>query len=145
MVTVFLLGSDIVSKTKLQRAQNRGQKTALGREIRESTNALHKEVGFASWEVRVRIELTRLMFKYKYNEEYVEGNLLGCLTRLQLGPHYKIDRPRTGKFKNSVSYLGRTEWNSLPFYICCIDCYSHFKEEVKRLYNFRYFNSISDG
>lgn len=81
----------------------------------------------ASWEVRPHIALTCLMFKYKYDDEYVDGNLLGSLTRLQSGPYYKVDRPKTEKFKDSVSYLGRTEWNSLPPYIRCIESYSDFK------------------
>lgn len=110
--------------------------------MRYSIKALHKEAGIASWELRARIALTRLMFKYKYNEEYVDGNMAGSLTRS--GPYYKVDRPWTDKFKESVSYLGRTEWNSLPSYLRCIDYYPQFKKDVKRLYNHHYFISIAD-
>lgn len=140
----FLLGSDIIGKKKLQRTQNKGLKVALGREVRYSTNALHKEAGLASWEVRARIARTRLMFKYKYNEEFVDFNLTSSLTRLQSGPFFKIETPRTDKYRNCVSYLGRLEWNSLPSYIRCNDVYLRFKNDVKQLYNHRYFHSIGD-
>lgn len=139
----FLLGSDVLSRKKMQRTQNKGLKMALARDIRYDTNELHKEAGLASWEVRARIALTRLMFKYKYNEEFVEPDLDNRQTRLQTGPFYKLVTPRTDKFKNSVSYLGRSEWNSLPAYIRCIDSYPHFKKTVKTLYNHRFFHNIS--
>lgn len=139
----FLLGSDIVSRHKLQKTQNKGFKMALGRYTRHNTNDLHKEAGLATWEVRARIALTCLMFKYKYNEEYVDNNMDARMTRLQTGPFYRMATPRTDKFRNSVSNLGRKEWNCLPAYIRCIDSYPHFKKAVKNLYNHRYFHSIS--
>lgn len=139
----FLLGSDVVSLKKLQRAQNRGLKVALSRDVRYGTNDLHKEAGLASWEVHARIAQTRLMFKYKYNEEYVEHNVEGRLTRLQMGPIYKLITPRTDRYKNSISYMGRKEWNSLPAYLRCMDSYSYFKKAVKNHYNYLYFQSIS--
>lgn len=138
----FLLGSEVVSRKKLQKTQNRGLKLALGRNVRFSTNELHKEASLASWEVRSRIALTRLMFKYKSNVEHVDYNDDNRLTRLQSGPFYKVETPRTEKFKNSVSYMGRVEWNSLPAYIRIMDSYPHFKRAVKTLYNHRFFHSI---
>lgn len=127
----------------MQRLQNKGLKMALARDIRYSTNELHKEAGLASWEVRSRIALTRLMFKYKYSEDYVDLTLSNMMTRMQSGPLFKLEKPQTDKFKNSVSYLGRKEWNELPAYIRCTDSYQSLKRAVKVLFNHRYFSSIS--
>lgn len=140
----FLLGSNTASKIKLQRIQNRGLKIALKRERRYSTDILHKEARLATWEVRARMALTRLMFKYKHQDEYIECDIGRSTTRLQSGPFFKLATPKTDKFKNSVSYLGRAEWNKLPAYIRCIDDYVKFKKEVKSLFNHRYFSGIID-
>lgn len=51
----FLIGSDIASLSKLQKAQNKGLKVAQGRDPRYNTGQLHKEARLASWEVRVRL------------------------------------------------------------------------------------------
>lgn len=127
-----------------ENAENtKGLKLALARDVRYGKNDLHKEAGLASWEVQARIALTCLMFKNKYNEEYVELNSSGRLTRLQMGPFYKIDTPRTDKYKNSVSYMGRNEWNSLPAYLRCLDSHTCFKQAVETSYNFKYIQSIS--
>lgn len=130
-----------MSRRKLQKLQNKSLKKALGRHIRYNTNDLHKEAGLATWEVQARIALSRLIFKYKYNEDYIDLNLTGRLTRLQSGPIFK--KPHTDKFKNSVSYLGRNEWNGLPAYIRCIDSYKYFKRSVKMLFNQRFFHSLT--
>lgn len=52
----FLVGSNSVSRTKLQRTQNRGLKLALNRDRRCSTNILHRDAHLATWEVRARSE-----------------------------------------------------------------------------------------
>lgn len=139
----FLLGSDLTNRNKLQRAQNRVLKIALNRNSRYSTDILHKEARLASWEVRARMALTRLMFKYKHHDEYIVTNDSGSLTRLQSGPLFRLVTPKTNKFRNSVAYLGRWEWNLLPSYIRCIN--AKFKKEFKLLFNHRYFSSIVDG
>lgn len=75
------------------------------------------------------------MYKYKYNEEYIVTGSLCSMTRLQSGPIFKLATPKTNKFRNSISYLGRKEWNCFPSYTRCIDEYSKFKKEIKLLFN----------
>lgn len=65
----ILLGSDVSSLAKIQRVQNKGLKIVLNRESRYNRGILHKEARIASWEVRARLALMCLMFKYKFNEE----------------------------------------------------------------------------
>lgn len=141
----FLLGSDKVGRIKLQRVQNKGLKVALRKDSRYSTDILHKEANLATWEVRARMALTKLMFKYKGHEEFIVTNVSDGLTRLQLGTVFKIVVPKTNNYRNSVAYLSRIEWNCLPSYIRCIDTYTKFKKEIKLLFNHRYFSSILEG
>lgn len=139
----FLLGTDQAGRIKLQRAKNRGLKIALNKNARYCTNLLHKDARLATWEVRARMALTKLMFKYKHQEEYIERNDAERLTRLQSGPFFRLALPKTNRFRNSVWYLGRVEWNSLPSYIRCTKLFVNFKKEIKLLYNYRFFSSIS--
>lgn len=88
--------------------------------------------------------LTRLMFEYRHHEEYVYCSNIGSLTRLQSGPYFKLEKRKTDKLKNNVSYRGRSEWNNFPAYIHCIELYPKFKKEVKLLYNHHYFSTIED-
>lgn len=66
------------------------------------------------------------------------------LTRLQSGPVFKLVIPKANKIRNSVAYLGRSEWNCLPSYIRCIDTYTKFKKDIKLLFDYRYYSSTSD-
>lgn len=74
---------------------------------------------------------------------YIERDDACRMTRLQSGPFFRLVLPKTNKFRNSVSYLGREEWNSLPSYIRSTKIYEKFKKEIKLLYNHRFFSSIS--
>lgn len=82
------MGTDQAGRIKLQRAKNRGLKIALNKNARYCTNLLHKDARLATWEVRARMALTKLMFKYKHQEEYIERNDAERLTRLQSGPFF---------------------------------------------------------
>lgn len=141
----FLLGSDIAMLNKLQRAQNRGLKIALAKDMRYSTGILHKEARLASWEVRARMAAMRLMFKYKHNDEYTEACPMGSSTRAHYGPLIIVDKPKTTNYSKSISYMCRKEWNSLPAYIRCIDECKKFKKELKLLYEYRYFQCIDNN
>lgn len=101
----LLLGSDLASLCKLQRAQNEGLKVALGHEQRYSTSALHKEARLASWEVQARLALMRLMFKYEYCDEFLLNTNDGSTTRSHDGPLFLLDRLSTGRFHRSCPLL----------------------------------------
>lgn len=65
----------------------------MARERLFSTDQLHIDGKIGRWETRAKAVLCRLIFKYKYNEDYS-----GTGTRMHDGPIYKIDRPKTDWF-----------------------------------------------
>lgn len=69
-----------------------------------NTKLLNKEARLATWEIRSRIALNKLMFKYKYCEEYLDlGN---ANTRLHYGTVYNLDRPLSKNIcEFFISYL----------------------------------------
>lgn len=113
----------------------------IKREQRFSTGLLHKEASLASWEVRARIALMRLMFDYKFCDEYLQVSQEGSTMRSHNGPIFLVDKPKTGRFSRSCPYISRREWNGLPAYLRCINDYKKFKKDIKRLYSYHYFSS----
>lgn len=117
-------------KKRFQRLQNKGLKIALNKNSLFNTKLLHKKSRLANWEHRARLASCRLMYKYKFSPDYVEGDRHG--TRLQQGPIFKQDPP-SGSLK-SCSYVFRKEWNSLPALIRGNDELISFKSHVKRYF-----------
>lgn len=114
---------------RLQRLENRGLKIALARDRLASTDQLHVDAKISPLEARAKMALCRLIYKYKYNEEYI--NMRGLKTRLHGGSIFNIDTPRTDWFACSTSYTSRKLWNSLLSRIWLIDDYDYFKIAVK--------------
>lgn len=83
----------------------------------------------ALWEDRTKAALCRLLFKHKYNEEYL---IIGRDTRLQEGPVFKMDTPKSDWFARCTAYIGRQTWNALPAQIRRLDDLNCFKRAVKR-------------
>lgn len=98
---VFVLSGDELRKNKLQRLINKGLKLAMRKDRFCETKILHKDVRLASWETRARLALNKLMFKYKYNDDFLEGD---GITSSRMGTVYKLEKPNTTQFSNSVSY-----------------------------------------
>lgn len=90
----LLLGCSEKEKKKIQKTQNRGLKVALKRDRLYSTTLLHQEAGMLSWEARAFMALNRLMFKYKYNGEFLQDKLVK-MTRQAAGTLYKVDKPNS--------------------------------------------------
>lgn len=135
----FLLGCTMAEKTKIQRAQNKGLKIAFNRNRCYSTKQLHKDAKIAPWEVRARIAANRLMFKYKHITSNLDQGRTG--TRLQSGPVFKIERPKSKSYINSIAYIFRSRWNELPPSFGNIEDQQHFNLVVKRFHVTHYFES----
>lgn len=134
----FLLSCPKYERAKFQRLQNKCLKIALNRNNLFNTRLLHKEAKLADWEHRARIARCRLMYKYKYCEDYVSN--VAPRTRLHDGPIFRQDIPSCVGFLKSPSYLFRKEWNDLPVQIRGIDDLYVFKAKVKKYFYDAYFN-----
>lgn len=107
--SVLFSGCTEKDEIRLQRVQNKGLKLSLNKNWYYDTKLLHKEANLANWETRTHIVLNRLMFKYKYNENFVDDR------RLHTGSHggtlFKLERPNSTHFIRSLSYSIRQSWN----------------------------------
>lgn len=90
----LLLGCNEVDINKIQRAQNKGLRIALGRDRMYRTCLLYTDVRLAEWRVRARITLNKLMFKCKDSVSFIEDFSSRPQTRIVGGPIMCIDRPR---------------------------------------------------
>lgn len=121
--------------------QNRGLRLALGRNRYYSTSLLQQEAKLSSWETRAFLSLNRLMFKYKFNDSFIQDNTIS--TRLYEGTVFKLERPNSSAFRRSISYLGRKSWNELPSYLRSIDDFNCFKVLLKGHYRTNSTNSTN--
>lgn len=78
------------------------------------------------------------MFKYKYDEEFLEGG--DGITRSRMGTVYKLEKPNTTHFYNSVSHKCRKLWNDLPVLLRSIDVRDTFNVLLKAHYRDLYFS-----
>lgn len=124
----LLIGCTQKEKVKLQRLQNRGLRLALGRNRLHGTIELHREGKLAGWEIRAKIALCRLVFKRKYDEEFLVERRD---TRLMDGPVFAMVMPKSEYYRRSTSYESRRIWNTLPADIRRIDDFEVFKVRIK--------------
>lgn len=137
------MSGDEQQKRKLQSLINKGLKLALRRDRLCNTKILHKDARLASWETRARLALNKLMFKfkYKYKEDFLDG--VEGVTRSRMGTVYKLEKPNTSQFCNSVSYKCRKLWNDLPTWLRSIDTRDTFNVLLKAYYRDSYFSDQS--
>lgn len=135
---VFPLACTSLERIKIQRTQNKGLKIAYGRDRLYSTRLLHKDANLASLKVRARLTANRMMLKYKFNTENLEEGRQG--TRLQSGLLFKVPRPNSKSFINSMSYKAKIRWNELPASLRNIEDQILFNLVVKRFHVQRFFD-----
>lgn len=140
---VFVISCDQQRKNKIQRLINKGLKLALKRDRRCENKLLHKEVRLASWETRAKLALNKLMFKYKYADEYLEHGT--GVTSLHVDTVFKLEKPNSVQYANSVSYMRRKMWNELPSRLRSFDCRNAFNILVKAHYRDQYFGTHAQG
>lgn len=120
---------------------NKGLKIAMRKDMFYDTKILHKDAKLASWETRARLALNKLMFKYKYNNDFLERGT--GTTRLHMGTVLKLEKPNTTQFANCVTYKCRKLWNELPAWLRSIDTRDTFNVLLKAYYRDQYFGGPS--
>lgn len=68
---------------------------------------------------------------YHNTLEVYEGRSI----RATAGPTYKVNCPNNKNYLNSVSHIGKNEWNNLPSHLRLINDYKHFKSTIKSYFN----------
>lgn len=101
----MLIGCSEKQKKRIQKVQNRGLKIALKKDRFYGAVLLHNEAGMQLWESRAFMALNRLMFKYKFNDEFLLDPAV--MTRQAAGTLYKLDKPNSSTYRNSYIIYGK--------------------------------------
>lgn len=131
---IFLLNCFECDQIKLQKMQNKSLRLLLRKDKRYSTVLLHRDARLASWRARALTAAMRLMFKFKLSLEVVAQDGSRAMTRSSMGSQFNIEHPNSSRFLKSISYLLRTEWNSLPASFRNFDDTELFNMSIKRFY-----------
>ena len=112
---IFLLGTSVDNRKRLQILQNKGLRCALNRGIETSTDDLHKEANLLKLKYRREQHVLNYMYDYAQIIRNRKGKTAGGMkTRSQNKILLKIKRPYTEKFRKCFGYRGPKKWNSLP-------------------------------
>ena len=108
---VFLSTCTERDLTKLQRLQNRGLRTALGKENTSNVYEMHMDAHILPIKLRAKIALMKIMFSLKENDQFIDNRVL--TTRAHTATVFKVARPKSCIFQNSVAYVGPRDWDNL--------------------------------
>ena len=130
---LFLVGANVETKRKLQVLQNRGLRCALKRDIDISIDELHSESNLFKLIYRREQHLLNFMFDMSQQSKKVNKvRDAGVLTRSQKFKTLKLTRPKTEKFKKSLTYLGPQKWNGLPGLLMQTDSRPEYKAKLSQ-------------
>ena len=140
---VFLTGATLEYKRKLQVLQNKGLRCALGKDLEAHIDDLHSEANL--WKLKYRREMH--LYNLMFDKSKVESNLRnvrreGAVTRASTKKLLKIARPRTEKFKKSLSYRGPKKWNNLPVKVQTLISKKEFKTRIRALIDVKRMDAL---
>ena len=111
---ILLTGTKLDNKKKLQILQNKGLRCALNRDKFTGSIELHREAKLLKLKYRREQHLLNFMFdKSLVQRNSKQNKLVGVSTRSKSKKLLKVKRPKTEKFKNSLSYRGQQKWTAL--------------------------------
>ena len=98
----------------------------MSRNTQFSNVDIHVETNLLPCKYRRLLTLQKLMFNQVTSATNIDTRNLN--TRQHDSPLLVVAKPNSVKFKQSASFLGPTEWNSLPFLIRNIKDKDQFKK-----------------
>ena len=129
---LFLVGTSIENKKKLQVLQNKGLRCALIREKDSNRDELHEEAKILRLKHRRNMHLLSYMYDVSHTEKHkLRHQKEGVQTRTQYKKLFKIRKPVTEKFKKSLAYRGPKRWNDLPEELHHLNTRCQFNYRVK--------------
>ena len=112
---IFLSATSLANHKKVQILQNKGLRCALNRGIETTTDELHKEAGLLKLHSRREQHLLNFMFDWSWDMVHTQAHAESAMTtRSHKKRLLKLKKPRTEKYKKSLSYHGPKKWNALP-------------------------------
>ena len=129
---IFLTGTTVDNRRKLQVLQNKGIRCALNRDRETSISDLHSEIQLSKLNKRRELHLLNYMFDLAQNDSNLKKLCnLGVKTRSHNKKLLKIRKPVTEKFKKSTAYKGPKNWNELPEEFHHLDTRKQFSGKMK--------------
>ena len=129
---IFLTSATAENRKRLQMLQNKGLRCALVKDKDTSTDDLHTEAKLLKLKYRREQHLLNFMYDMSEKESNIKKKCLeGVATRSSSKKLLKTKRPRTEKFKRSLSYYGPKKWNALPNDIQLAATRSEFKNKCQ--------------
>ena len=129
---LFLTGTTVCNRKRLQILQNKGLRCALGKDRDFSVSELHQEAKLLKLKYRRDLHLLSYMFdraQYHVNLQYRGDS--GVKTRSHNKKLLKVRKPNTEKFKKSLTYRGPKKWNALPKELQLLTTRGQFNGRVK--------------
>ena len=112
---VFLAGTSVLNRKRLQVLQNKGLRCALNKSSDTSVDELHAEAKLLKLNCRREQHILNYMYDYaQIPQNRKTRSVLTVRTRASKKLLRKCKRPRTKKFKKSLAYRGPNSWNNLP-------------------------------
>ena len=113
---IFLSATSLANRKKIQTLQNRGLRCALSKSVDAvTTDELHTEASLLKLKYRREQHSLNFVYDWSLDDKLIAVKPEGSVsTRSDKKRLFKIKKPRTEKFKKSLSYKGKTSWNALP-------------------------------
>ena len=111
---IFLMGTSIINRKRLQVLQNKGLRCALNQDQESNVRDLHRDANL----LKLKYRREQNILNYMYDSTQITGNLKAkskCSVRTRTSRKLllKIKRPHTEKFRKSLAYRGPKMWNDL--------------------------------
>ena len=131
---IFMVGTSVTNRKRLQILQNKGLRCALNKDKLTSREELHAEAELLQLKHRRNIH----MLSFMYDMSKIGGNIAkpreeGVKTRSQYKKLFRIRKPKTEKFKKSLAYAGPKKWNDLPSDLHLLTTRNQFGQRLQML------------
>ena len=136
---ILFTAASLENRRKMQVLQNKGLRCALNHDLETSVKDLHNEAKLLK--LKHRRELHLLNFMYDWSQDPVRlklKNKSSIVTRSGSRKLLRVRRPKTERFKRSLSYAGPKRWNALPQHLTLAPTKPLFKSLATDWANKRY-------
>ena len=126
---IFLTATTKVNRKKLQTLQNKALKCALNLDCLTPSTEIHESANLNKLAIRRKRHILLHMYQKTKLPNFTQwkSNVGGVRTRSSKKKLMFQKKPRTQRFKNSLTYFGPKLWNTLPVVIQKSDNYFDFK------------------
>ena len=121
-----------ITVIKILMLQHRGLRTALGKENTSNVYEMHMDAHILPIQLRAKIALMKIMFSLKQNAQFIDNRVL--TTRPHTATVFKVARPTSFIFQNSVAYVGPRDWNNFSVDLRSVNDMKAFDCLIKNLF-----------